>query len=53
MFKVLSHQGNANQTTLRFNLIPFKISKIKKKNKKQKTNKQKTKTKKKKKTKRR
>jgi hypothetical protein len=29
MFKVLSHQGNANQTTLRFYLTPIRIAKTK------------------------
>jgi hypothetical protein len=29
MFNILTHQGNANKTTLRFHLTPVKMSKIK------------------------
>ena len=28
MFNILSHQGNANQTTLRFHLTPVRMAKI-------------------------
>jgi hypothetical protein len=29
MFNILNHQGNANQTTLRFHLTPVRMAKIK------------------------
>jgi hypothetical protein len=29
MFNILNHQGNANQTTLRFYLTPVRMAKIK------------------------
>jgi hypothetical protein len=31
MFNILKHQGNANQMTLKFYLIPVRMAKIKKK----------------------
>jgi hypothetical protein len=38
MFNIVSHQGNANQMTLRFHLTPVRTAKIKKKKKKKKKN---------------
>jgi hypothetical protein len=29
MYNILNHQGNANQTTLRFHLTPVRMAKIK------------------------